>query len=59
MSMVNWIWDISQDGRIRELEEKSEAYDALLKRVENLEDWIRYLNDKLEKQNEDDTRTTD
>ena len=32
MSLFNWIWDFGQDSKI----------DELTKRVEILEDWIRY-----------------
>lgn len=43
MSLFNWIWDFDQDSKITESQEKIEA---LEKRVDILEQWIRYLNEK-------------
>ena len=39
MSLFNWMWDFGQDSKISDQEEKLEK---LQKRVEVLEDWIRY-----------------
>lgn len=43
MSVFNFIWDAAQDGHIDELTEEIEE---LKKRVQILEDWIRYLESK-------------
>lgn len=40
MSLLNWIWDLDQDSKLSSQEDKIEE---LEKRVEILEDWIRYL----------------
>lgn len=39
MSVLDFIWNAGQDGKIATLEEEIET---LTKRVEILEDWIRY-----------------
>ena len=54
MSMLNWIWDVSQDSKLDHLDEEQKK---LLKRIEIAEGWIRYLNeriDKLEQQQKDE-----
>lgn len=43
MSLFNWIWDFDQDSKITTSQEKIEA---LEKRVDILEQWIRYLTEK-------------
>lgn len=46
MSVLNWIMDLDQEGRINELVERNEK---LQKRVEVAEGWVRYLNDRIDK----------
>ena len=41
--MFGFLWDVSQDGRIREQAEKIEE---LEQRIDVLEQWIRYFAEK-------------
>ena len=41
MSVFNWIWDFDQDSKIND---QSDRIDELTKRIEILENWIRYYN---------------
>ena len=45
MSIFNWIWDFDQDSKINE---QSDRIDELSKRVEVLEQWIRYYEKEKE-----------
>lgn len=44
MSVLNWILDLDQESKIIEL---TEERDKLQKRVEVIEGWIRYLDEKV------------
>lgn len=46
MSVLNWILDLDQESKIHELVERNEK---LQKRVEVAEGWVRYLNDRIDK----------
>lgn len=46
MSVLNWILDLDQEIKINELVERNEK---LQKRVEVAEGWVRYLNDRIDK----------
>lgn len=43
MGMLNWIWDISQDSSISR---HNDEIEQLTKRVQILEDWIRYYEQR-------------
>jgi hypothetical protein len=45
MSLLNWIWDIDQDGKIRDQRVQIEE---LNRDVELLKQWVEYLNRELE-----------
>ena len=46
MSVLGFIWDVSQDGQISELEDRIKS---LEKDLNIAKEWIEYLNNELEK----------
>ena len=43
MSLLNFIYDIEQDGQIRQLKDEIQT---LKQRIDILEQWIHYYNDR-------------